>query len=339
MSSVGSRALLLAILVVSACGGGPAPAGSPAAAPAKAFQGTKTFTVAFPPIGASSVPLLAAIDSLRSQGFTIQTPEIAESELSVQGVVKGDFAFSSGTTSAVLIAVQKGGGAKILMDRVSNEWTIYATKEVTSCAGLDGKKVAISSEGSVSATMLRIWMNKTCPGTKPTYIRIPGSGARFKALLAGQIDATPLELEDATALEAEGGDRFKLLTSFSQTLPDVHPTTVYGNAEFVAKNPDTVRALVKALLEQHRKIAGDPKYLAEITVKFYPGAEKKTLDLSAKKYVSLKMFDVNGGLTEESLKGTLDFFVGGEAVKPGLTVKDFADLSFLTAVLGEIGRN
>ncbi len=294
--------------------------------------------MAFSPIGVSSVPLLAAIDSLRGQGFTIKTPELAEPELTVQGVVKGDFQFTSGTTSAVLIAAQKGGGIKILADRVSNEWTINAVKDISTCKGLDGRKVAISSEGSVSATMLRIWMNAECPGTKPTYVRIPGSGARYKALLAGQIDATPLELEDATSLGAEGGDRFRVLTSFQQTLPNVHPTTVAGNSDFVAKNPDTVTALLKALLEQHRRIANDPKYLADISLKYDPQVEKKTLDLVSQSYVKLKKFDVNGALTEENIKGTIDFFVTGEAVKPGLTVKDVADLSYLEAVLGEIGR-
>ena len=346
---LGLRWLVLAaasVLVISACGGGAAPAApaatatlaAPATPTAKPFQGTKDFTVAFTSIGVSSVPLLAAIDSLRGQGFTIKTPEIAESELSVQGVVKGDFAFSSGTTSAVLNAVQKGGKVKILADRVANEWTVYGAKPIGACKDLEGKKLAIHSEGAVSTAMVRNWLSTECSTTKPTFLVIPGSDNRLKALLANQIDASPLELSDAIALESQAGDKFNQLTSFAKTLPNIHPTTVYANGDFVEKNPDSVRAVLKALLEQHRKIAGDAKYFADITVKYYPGADKKTLDKASAQYVALKMFDVNGGLTEENLKGTVDFFTTAGSVKPGLTVKDVADLSYLQAVLGEIGR-
>ncbi len=327
-------------LTISACGGGPAPAApaAPASPAAKAFQGTKTFKVAFTSIGVSSVPLLAAIDSLRGQGFTIDTPEIAESELSVQGVVKGDFALSSGTTSAVLNAVQKGGKVKILADRVSNEWTVYAVKAITKCAELDGKRLAIHSEGAVSTAMVKNWLATECSAAKPSFLIVPGSDNRYKALLAGQIDASPLELSDAIALESEAGDRFRLITSFAKTLPNIHPTTVYANGDFVDKNPDSVKAVLKGLLEQHRKIAGDAKYFAEITLKYYPGVDKKTNEKSAAQYVGLKMFDVNGGLTEENLKGTIDFFTAAGTVKPGLTVKDVADFSFLQVVLSELGR-
>ncbi len=328
-------------LIFGACGGGPgAPAAPAAPAPpaAKPFQGTKSFSVVSTSVGVSHVPLLAAIDSLRGQGFTIQTSEVAESELSVQGVVKGDFAFSHGTTSAVLTAVQKGAKVKILADRVANEWTVYAIKSIGSCQALDGKKLAIHSEGAVSTAMVKNWLATECPTAKPTFLIVPGSDNRYRALLAGQIDASPLELSDAIALESEAGTRFGLITSFAKTLPNVHPTTVYANGDFVDKNPDTVKALLKAILEQHRKVAGDAKYLADITLKYYPGVDKKTLDKAAAQYVGLKMFDVNGGLTEENLKGTIDFFTAAGSVKPGLTVKDVADFSFLQAVLSEIGR-
>ncbi|MGH2473211.1 MAG: ABC transporter substrate-binding protein [Candidatus Limnocylindria bacterium] len=342
MQRISRTWLVLAVataLLAGACGGG-TPAASPAASTApseKPFQGSKTFAVSFTSIGLSSVPLLAAIDALRGQGFTITTPEIAESELSVEGTAKGDFAFSSGTTSAVLIAIEKGGKLKIIADRAANEWTVFAKKGLGTCADLNGKKVAIHSAGAVSTAMLKNWVNTSCKGT-PDYIVVPGSPNRLAALLANQIDASPLELSDAITLKAKGGDNYQLVTSFAQTLPNVHPTTVYANSDFMSKNPDSVKALLKALLTEHRKIGKDSGYLKTITLKYYPSADKTTIDDAAKQYVDLKIFDANGGLTEANFAGTIDFFASAGSIKPGMTVGTAADLSFLQAVLGELGR-
>jgi hypothetical protein len=63
------------LLVVAACGGG-SDSGSGGSG------GTKSFTVGFTSAGMSSAPFLAALDQLRGQGYKIQTPELAESELS-----------------------------------------------------------------------------------------------------------------------------------------------------------------------------------------------------------------------------------------------------------------
>lgn len=340
-----SRLLIAAAgsaLVIAACGGGAvapaAPSASAAGAAAKPFQGTKQFNVVNTSVGVSTVPLLAALDTLRAQGFTIQAPEVGESELAVQGVVKGDFAFSSGTTSAVLAVDQKGANVKIIADRVANEWTVYATKDIATCQALDGKKLAIHSEGGVSTAMTKNYLATQCPSAKPTILIVPGSDNRLKALLAGQIDASPLELGDAITLESQAGDRFRLITSFAQTLPNIHPTTYYVNGDFASKNPDTVKALLKAVLDQHRKIAGDTKYFSDLVIKYLPSVNKQVLDKIATQYVGLKMFDVNGGLTEENMKGTLDFFTTAGAVPPGLQLSQAADLSFLKAVIDEIGR-
>ena len=50
------------------------------------------------------------------------------------------------------------------------------------------------------------------------------------------------------------------------------------------------------------------------------------------------LFDVNGGLDEEGVEFTLNFFTEAGVVEPGLTVDQIADLSHLEGVLEEIGR-
>lgn len=344
---------LALLLLISACSGtgsspsaaasqstgasAPAPSGSQAAALPE--PETKKFTVAFTSPGVSSVPLLQAIDDLNAQGFEIDAPVVGESELAVQGVFQGQFQFSSGTTNGVLLANQQGGNIKIITSRVANEWTVYATNDIADCKALEGKKLAIHSEGAVSTAMVKNWVDTECPGTKPDYLIVEGSQNRLAALLAGQIDASPLELADAIVLEQKGGDKYHVLTSLAETLPNLKPTTVYGNGDFMAKNPGTTEALIKAQLEVHRKIAEDPAYFKQIILKHLPDTDQGTLDTVIERYLDLGLFDPNGGLSEEDLKYTIDFFSkASDEIKPGLTVDDVAQLSYVNAVLDVIGR-
>jgi NitT/TauT family transport system substrate-binding protein len=322
------------LVVLAACGGG-------SNSSSGSSGGTKSFTVGFTSTGMSSAPFLAALDSLRGQGYDIKTPELAESELVTEGVAKGRFAFGSGANNEVMTADAKGANLKVVMDRVANEWTIYARKDITQCADLNGKRLAIHSEGAVSTAMVKNYIQTKCPGTKPNYVVISGSPNRLAALLANRIDASPLELTDAVTLEAKASDRYALLTSFSADLPELHPTSIYVNGDFAKKNPDTVKAVVKAVLEQDRKIAGNPDYLKQIATKYVPKAiDPSTIDSAAKKYVDLKLFDVNGGLTEQNLDYTAKFFgpSGAKSVDKDVPVSQWADLSFLTQVVNELGQ-
>lgn len=350
--SRGAAFLVAAALTVGACAGAASPSPSPSPAPSAPesaapsptptpLPGTKEFKVAFTSVGLSSAPFLAALDALRGQGYTIETPELAESELVTQGVASGDFAFGSGANNATMTAVAKGANLKLLVARVNNEWTLYARNDITTCAGLAGKRLAIHSEGAVSTAMVKNYISTVCPGTEPNYVVIPGSPNRLAALLADQIDASPLELTDAITVDAQAADRYHLLASFANDLPNLQTTSIYVNGDFAAQNPGTVLAVVKAVLEQFRKIDGNPAYLKEVAQKYVGSAiDPATIDAAVQKYVDLKMFPVNGGLTEENLKFTAEFFgpSGTGSVDRVLDVSEFADLSFLEMALDELGR-
>ena len=94
---------LVLLMVLAACTGGgasagaseaeseapesqaPESAGEESTAPSEPAVEPVPFTVAFTSIGVGSMSLLAAIDDLREQGYEIETPEIAESELVTEG--------------------------------------------------------------------------------------------------------------------------------------------------------------------------------------------------------------------------------------------------------------
>jgi NitT/TauT family transport system substrate-binding protein len=345
--------LLGGSFLVGACGGGAttapttAPTGTPAAAteePTAApteLPGTKEFSVGFTSPGLSTAPYLAALDAMRADGYTIETPIIESSELLTQGVASGQFAFGSGANNSVLAANEAGANLKVVAARVNNEWTLYVrTETIKACADLTGKSLAIHSEGAVSTAMVKNYIEENCSGTTPNYVVIPGSPNRLAALLADQIDASPLELGDSLTIDTQAADRFSLLTSLAEDLPNLQTTSIYVNGDFAAENPGTVMALVRAVITEYRRIAGDAALLQEDAEEFTADSiDPATIEMAAVKYTELGMFPVNGGVTAENLDYTAEFFGpdGAAAVTKVFALDEWADLSFLEAILDELG--
>ena len=256
--------------LVAACGGGAstAPTQAPTAAPSNQpsvgpteVPGTKEFTVGFTSPGLSSAPFLAAIDAMRGAGYTIDTPIIESSELLSQAVASGQFAFGSGANNAVLAANDAGANLRVVISRVNNEWTLYArTATIKTCADLGGKSLAIHSEGAVSTAMVKNYIDVNCAGhRRPTTSSSPARPTGWRRCLADQIDASPLELGDSLTIDAQASDKLLACSTASRpTLPDLQTTSIYVNGDFAAENPGTVLAMVKAVLTEHRRIAGDP---------------------------------------------------------------------------------
>lgn len=348
----GSALLLIVMLVLAACQTAASPSPDETEPPATETpaetDGTETeppaepteFTVAFTSIGLSSLPLLAAVDELRDQGYTIDTPEIAESELVTEGVAQGRFQFGSGANNSSLTAIAQGAPIRWIVDRNSNEWMVYAREGIETCEDLVASRVAIHSPGSVSGAMLRDWIQNNCPDATYEPLIIEGSQNRLAALLANQIDASPVEFGDALVLDDEGG--FNRVISFAQDLPELHPTSVYGNVDWMEENPEATQALIRELLLQHRRINSEDGYLLSLLEEYLPdqAEDAELAQLITDAYVEGQLFDNNGGLTPENVEYTIGFFGpdGTGAVEEEFSVEEVADLSYLEAVLDDIGQ-
>jgi hypothetical protein len=338
------RPAVLAVgLMVAACTGGGTP--SPSAAPSQAptptpagtaaatveptpteMPGTKSFSVGFTNASISSAPFMAALDALNQQGYNIEMPIIESSEL----------------VNAAMSAVEQGANIRLIISRVANEWSLYAANDIKACADLNGRKLAIHSEGAVSTAMVRNYIAEKCPEAKPSYLIVPGSDNRLAALLADQIDASPVELGDGVTLDLQASDRYHLLTSFANDLPNLQTTSVYVNAAWAKENPGSVLAVVKSMLEVYRQVDGNAALLKQYSEKFVPDTIRAdTIDAATQKYVELKMFPVNGGITAENLAYTAKFFgpkpEGTGATQQLMAVDSFADLSYLKLALEELG--
>jgi ABC-type nitrate/sulfonate/bicarbonate transport system substrate-binding protein len=146
-----------------------------------------------------------------------------------------------------------------------------------------------------------------------------------------------VELADAIQIELAAPGQYHLLTNFAKDVPKLKTTAVYVNGDFAAQHPEVVKDYIKAILTVHRQIKENPDLLIEEASKWL-AIDPAVLPMIVEAYFAVNAWDVNGGLDEEAVQYSLDFFTGAGTLEPGLTVEKVADLSFLNAVLDEIGR-
>lgn len=297
-------------------------AGSPAGE-----DGSKTFTVALIEPDLTTVPLIEAIDQLNAEGYDIEMVELAEPELAIEGLAKGDYAISAEATSPALLAIEQGAPIRVIADVIGNQWAVYGAQGIAQCGDLIDKPVGIFSEGAVATAMVREWVGEECDGGEPEYLVIGGSDVRAQALLSGQIDATALEIADVVTLAETADAEFEKIVDFGEALPDLHPQTVYANADFLENQSEAAQAFVDALVEIHGKINADPSYLVDLAVKHLGAEDDATQKAIAEAYVEAGLFDA-AALTEENVQATIDFFTDAGVIG-ALDASDVADLSFL----------
>lgn len=349
--SIGVAALLSLAACTSAATPAPTPAPAKSASPtvaasptATALPGTKTFSVGLPTPSVANSLLRAAIDSLNKSGYTVKVESINTPDLVVAGVTNNTLQFGDGSINSVMAAIEKGADMRVIVDRTGNEWSLYTTKAITKCADLNGVRLGVTSPTSAVTMMLKAWIAKTCAGTTPQYLTIASSGDRAAALVAGQLDASPLQLADGLPLinSAANAGKFAVLVNFQQQLPEVLISSVYVGTAFARENPGTVLELIKAMLTQARKVADDPTYLKTVATQFVPGIDQSTLDPVLKAYMDYKLFDVNGGLTQSKLEYNAKFYGpapdGAGSTKAVLAVNTWADLTYLNMALTALGK-
>jgi NitT/TauT family transport system substrate-binding protein len=285
----------------------------------------------------ADIPSLLANEALVKQGYIVEAIPFAEAELVVEALAGGDVDIASGSVGAYWTAIHKGAPIVTVMAHARNEWAIISTPDIQQCADLDGKRIAVNSEGSISTIMLKVYVRQTCPEIEPIYLTIGGSDNRAAAMLAGEVEAAPLEVADVIQMDLKAPGQFHTLLNFSQELPKLESTVLNVNTAFAAEHPQAVKDYLEAVLLTYRAIYDDPAALtaeAEKNLSIEADLLPRVIDAE----FAIHLWDVNGGLTPESAQFTLDFFTASGDLEPGLILEQVIDFSYLDTVLAKIGR-
>ena len=293
-----------------------------------------------PPSLDSITPYVAVEKGIfKKYGFDVEVVEFRGDATHVKALLSGDIDLSinMGATEGIVSASKK---APIRLWVVTNPITPYhfvARREAgTTLQALVGKNVAVSGLGAISYHIPRIVLERS--GVDPEklkYVAVGSPADRFKALVAGKVDATVVTNTEAAKL-ASYPDIVDLV-DVPKVVPEIPYEFGMVREDYLQKNADTLYKLTKAIIESNRWIAANKAGTIEVAKKILPEENPETLS-KAFDMADARLWGVNGDISEASYKFTVEFLKKVGYLETPVPYDKFFDRRFVDRALKELGR-
>ncbi len=274
-----------------------------------------------------------ALERAKANGLEYEWTAFSDEELAIQAILSGQMDIGFGTPYS---AMQRSRAPLRIIFQLSKlKFFPVAVEEYTELNQLDGQPIMLHSRGGGTDSIANVIESRLdMKFGERSYV--PGSSNRVVAMLAGQAQATILDLSNKNKIIAEAGDRFNVLPMFDV---DASDEALFANLDWIQENSEQVNILVAALVSVWQDMAEDPTIISRETnpdgpIGQLPGEILATLDDFYTEAVAGGLYDPNGGgrtaamadLEWYSASGQLD----GDPAE--MNIEDFWYLAPLDAV-------
>ncbi len=235
-----------------------------------------------------------ALDRAKANGLEYEWTAFSDEELAIQAILSGQMDIGFGTPYS---AMQRSRAPLRIIFQLSKlKFFPVAVEEYTDLSQLDGHPIMLHSRGGGTDAIANVIEERmSISFGERSYV--PGSSNRVVAMLAGQAEATILDLSNKNKIIAEADDRFNVLPMFDV---DASDEALFANLDWIEENSEQVDILVSALVSVWRDMAEDPTIISRETdpagpIGQLPAEILAELDTFYTEAVEGGLYDPNGG--------------------------------------------
>ena len=200
-----------------------------------------------------------ALDRARANGLDYEWTAFSDEELAIQAVLSGQMDIGFGTPYA---AMQRSKAPiRIIFQLSKLKFFPVTNSKYSKLEDLAGEPILLHSRGGGTDSIANVIEDKMgFEFGKRSYV--PGSSNRVVALLAGQADATIIDLSNKNKIQRQHGDKFNVLPMFDVEASD---EALFANLDWIKENEGDVQIFVDALLSTWKDMNDDPTIIAKET--------------------------------------------------------------------------
>lgn len=268
-----------------------------------------------------------ALDRAKANGLDYEWTAFSDEELAIQAVLSGQMDIGFGTPYA---AMQRSRAPIRIVFQLSKlKFFPVTSKKYSKLEDLNGEPIMLHSRGGGTDSIANVIEDKlNMKFGKRSYV--PGSSNRIAALIAGQTDATIVDLSNKNKLMKLQGDKFNVLPMFEV---DASDEALFGNLDWIKANEKDVDVFVKALLSVWRDMHKDPTIISRETNPDGPIGQlpKEILDSLDGFYadaVAGGLYDPNGG-GRKAAQADMEWYSAAGQLTGGLAALKIEDFWYL----------
>ena len=214
-------------------------------------------------------------------------------------------------------------------------YLIMVQPEIKSFKDLAGKPFAISRPGALSQYLMFPALDREgIARTAVSWIPIGGPSERRLALVNDRVKGALLHLD--YALVAQRDSKVVALDRVARTNPDYPHEVLVVRKELVAKQPEVVVAVTRAIIEACRFMVTNRQRTIEIYKKYTGETDTALANAAYDALLAMRGYGVNGGMTRQGLEVVAR--LAAESGAKSIPVEAWADLRFQEEALRQIGR-
>lgn len=200
-----------------------------------------------------------ALDRAKANGLDYEWTAFSDEELAIQAVLSGQMDIGFGTPYA---AMQRSKAPlRILFQLSKLKFFPVTTKKYSSLEDLDGEPILLHSRGGGTDSIANV-IEDEVGITFGDRSYVPGSSNRVVALLAGQANATIIDLSNKNKIMRDHGDKFNVLPMFDVEASD---EALFANLDWIEENEQDVQIFVDALASTWKDMNEDPTIISRET--------------------------------------------------------------------------
>ena len=197
-----------------------------------------------------------ALDRAKAMGLDYEWTAFSDEELAIQAILSGQMDIGFGTPYSVM---QKSKApVRIIFQLSKLKFFPVSSKKYSKLEDLNGEPIMLHSRGGGTESIANVIEDKlNIKFGKRSYV--PGSSNRIAALIAGQTDATIVDLSNKNKLVRLHGNKFNVLPMFDV---DASDEALFANLNWIKANSKDVDIFVKALVSVYQDMAKDPTIIS-----------------------------------------------------------------------------
>ncbi|MDB5571868.1 MAG: hypothetical protein JWN93_3051 [Hyphomicrobiales bacterium] len=218
--------------------------------------------------------LAEAAGFYKAEGLNVKVLAFRGGSDLTRALVAGSVHIGVAAPTSVLAAINAGENVKVFFGGFNQApffW--FAAPPIKTMAEVKGKRIGITRFGSSTDALTRfaLTMAKLDPKTDVRIVQGGGSAERLAAMETKQIDAGIFTWPHNFAAEDRG---YNLIARQSDFMPDFPIQSFYAMQAFIDKNPQTLKAALRAFIRAVR-LAREDRGLSVKTLVSRAGLEEK----------------------------------------------------------------